>query len=653
MGITARAQHKKSDTLLTALKRARIDTDRYVALIALSRHYYLTYPDSAIIFSQKGYEIAEKNNWLNAQAFALKRMGDAYVNSGDYVKSLQYYFKSLRIAESINDLIGIQSVSNNIGSLYLSKQDYRNALTYFYKAKKQLETYRQSDKNSYQYKRISYIIALNIGETYLGMKQVDSTEYYLNIASNAVKLLENSQDANEFKANIALDLGQAEALRGHKQAALQDFRSAVSVAIENQDVDNLSTAYLSTAKLYHEYKQQDSAEYFAHKAIDVAIAAKFTQDVLNAGTALYSYYDEDKNTAEAYKYYKITTAAKDSLFSQEKVKQLLTLDFDEKQRQKDIAAAQQEYRATVRTYALIAGLVVLLLLAIIFWRNSHQRKTANRLLQAQKEEIQTTLGELKVTQNQLVQSAKMASLGELTAGIAHEIQNPLNFVNNFSEVNREMIGELKEELKSGNVNGAIALASDIEQNEVKISHHGKRADFIVKGMLEHSRTSTGERQVTDLNVLADEFLKLSYHGLRAKDKDFNAELVTHFDAALPRLNIVQQDIGRVLINLYGNAFYAVNQKTKIAGPDYKPTVEVSTARENGSILISVKDNGTGIPESIREKIMQPFFTTKPTGEGTGLGLSLSYDIVVKGHGGNIDIESAEGKGSEFIIKLPL
>jgi len=247
----------------------------------------------------------------------------------------------------------------------------------------------------------------------------------------------------------------------------------------------------------------------------------------------------------------------------------------------------------------------------------------------------------------------MASLGELTAGIAHEIQNPLNFVNNFSDVNREMIGELKGELKNGNLDEALAIADDIEQNEVKINHHGKRADFIVKGMLEHSRTSTGERQVTNLNVLADEFLKLSYHGLRAKDKSFNADLVTHFDPNLPKANVLQQDIGRVLINLFSNAFYAVNQKSKTAGPDYKPTVEVSTASQNGSVIITVKDNGTGIPESIREKIMQPFFTTKPAGEGTGLGLSLSYDIVVKGHGGSITIDTKDGVFTEFIVTLPV
>jgi signal transduction histidine kinase len=219
-------------------------------------------------------------------------------------------------------------------------------------------------------------------------------------------------------------------------------------------------------------------------------------------------------------------------------------------------------------------------------------------------------------------------------------------------VNEEMLDDLKEALNAGQTEDVLSIANNIQENEKKIRHHGKRADFIVKGMLEHSRNTAGERQPTNINVLADEFLKLSYHGVRAKDKSFNSELVTHFDPNLPKVNVVQQDIGRVLINLFGNAFYAVNQKAKITGNGYKPIVEVSTIQQNGSVVIKVKDNGIGIPESIREKIMQPFFTTKPTGEGTGLGLSLSYDIVVKGHNGNISVETSEGAGSEFTVSLP-
>jgi signal transduction histidine kinase len=246
----------------------------------------------------------------------------------------------------------------------------------------------------------------------------------------------------------------------------------------------------------------------------------------------------------------------------------------------------------------------------------------------------------------------MASLGELTAGIAHEIQNPLNFVNNFSEVNSELISELVDEVDRGNIDEVKAIANDIKGNEEKINHHGKRADAIVKGMLQHSRTSTGQKEPTDINALADEYLRLSYHGLRAKDKSFNAIMKTDFDNAIGKINIIPQDIGRVLLNLYNNAFYVVHEKNKHQTKAYEPTVSVSTKRVNDKIEIKVADNGNGIPQEVVDKIFQPFFTTKPTGQGTGLGLSLSYDIV-RAHGGEIKVDSKEGKGSEFVILLPV
>jgi signal transduction histidine kinase len=256
----------------------------------------------------------------------------------------------------------------------------------------------------------------------------------------------------------------------------------------------------------------------------------------------------------------------------------------------------------------------------------------------------------------------MASLGELTAGIAHEIQNPLNFVNNFSEVSEELVTELKEELDKGDVDEAKIISDDVIQNLKKINHHGQRASSIVKGMLEHSRSGDGNKELTDINLLADEYLRLAYHGLRAKDKSFNADFITELDEDLPKVKVIPQDIGRVLLNLINNAFYAVHQKTltgfgTLSGLDKqgtdKPLVTLATLNLGDSIKILVKDNGPGIPADIKDKIFQPFFTTKPTGEGTGLGLSMSYDIISKGHGGSISLETQEGKGTEFIIQLPI
>jgi PAS domain S-box-containing protein len=288
----------------------------------------------------------------------------------------------------------------------------------------------------------------------------------------------------------------------------------------------------------------------------------------------------------------------------------------------------------------------------------------NEVLIQQKEELQTTLVNLKNTQVQLIQAEKMALLGELTAGITHEIQNPLNFVNNFSAVSTELVDELKKELAAGNNEEALNIADDIKLNLGKINQHGRRADAIVKGMLQQSRSSTGIKEPADINALADEYLHLSYYGLRAKDRSFIVTLKTDFDTSVGKINVVPQDIGRVILNLISNAFYAVSKRKKLNEPDYEPIVIVTTklnppfggqggSGASGKVSISVKDNGTGIPRHLLDKIFQPFFTTKPTGEGTGLGLSLAYDIVTKGHGGELKVVTKEGEGSEFIISLPI
>ncbi len=313
-------------------------------------------------------------------------------------------------------------------------------------------------------------------------------------------------------------------------------------------------------------------------------------------------------------------------------------------------------------YIFYALGIIASITAIVRWRTRnllHQRsqleeKISQRTqqLEHKSSELEKSLNNLKATQNQLIQSEKMASLGELTAGIAHEIQNPLNFVNNFSEVSSELVSELKAELKSGNIKEAIEITDDIDQNLAKINHHGKRADSIVKGMLQHSRTSAGQKEPTNINTLADEYVRLAFQGMRAKDKTFNTKLETDFDENIGQINIIPQDIGRVLLNLYNNAFYAVTEKQKLSIEGYEPTISVRTRKVNSEVEISVADNGIGIPEKVLDKVFQPFFTTKPTGQGTGLGLSLSYDII-KAHQGKISIKNTPGAGAEFIISLPI
>jgi len=400
----------------------------------------------------------------------------------------------------------------------------------------------------------------------------------------------------------------------------------------------------------------------------------FFEGIAGAYRTISSVYSQQNKPDSAFAYLTMSTNLFDSLNNVERKNLLAYQDvgFDEQLRVKKLEEDSIQTQNKIRTYAMLASIVVFMLIAFMLYRNNRNRKKANELLlhknveiEQQKKNVEQTLTELKSTQAQLIQSKKMASLGELTAGIAHEIQNPLNFVNNFSEVSKELLDEMKTELDNGNTDDAKEIANDVIQNLEKINHHGKRADAIVKGMLQHSRSSTGVKEPTDINALADEYLGLSYHGLRAKDKDFNAIMKTDFDETIGKINIIPQDIGRVLLNLYNNAFYAVNARLNESfGQEqknrnlisYEPTVTVRTSLNpplegrEASVFITVSDNGNGIPQKIVDKIFQPFFTTKPTGQGTGLGLSLSYDIV-KAHGGDIKVETKEGEGSIFIIQL--
>ncbi|HET7003025.1 MAG TPA: ATP-binding protein, partial [Puia sp.] len=350
---------------------------------------------------------------------------------------------------------------------------------------------------------------------------------------------------------------------------------------------------------------------------------------------------------------------RDSLFNREKTTAFQNLVYKEQEKQKEIQASKLQYQNQLKLNASLGILFTVLVIAVILFRNNRQRKKAFALLQKQKEQtdlqktkVEQTLEELKVTQSQLVHSEKMASLGELTAGIAHEIQNPLNFVNNFSDINKELLVEMNEEISKQNFHEVTVLSKDVKENEEKINYHGKRAGAIVKGMLQHSQMSTGQKEPTDLNALASEYLRLAYYGLRSKDKSSDILRKTDFDPSVGIIHIVSQDIGRVLLNLYNNAFYALAEKKRQHPTDFEPVISVSTKKTDGKIEISVKDNGNGIPQKVLNKIFQPFFTTKPAGQGTGLGLSLSYDVI-KAHGGNIKVDTREGEFTEFVIQIPV
>lgn len=391
------------------------------------------------------------------------------------------------------------------------------------------------------------------------------------------------------------------------------------------------------------------------------IAQKASRDSIKA---LSNAFAKKGDYAEAYKSFLAYSSYKDSLTAEVSSRRLAALQYNQqllkkeaeiklltKDRQLKEQAANRQLFYMFALFGCIAALSAILL---ILNRNNRVKKRANEQLNAQKDELQMALNELKNAQTQLVHSEKMASLGELTAGIAHEIQNPLNFVNNFSEVSSELVQELIENQQLPEVDREleVELLNDVDLNLQKVSLHGKRASAIIKRMLEHSRTGSGEKEQTDLDVLIEEYLKLSYHGMRARDKTFEAKMVTNLKSGPHTINIVPQEIGRVLLNITNNAFYAVQQRQKTGQNGFEPTVAITSYREAGQVIIKIKDNGPGMPEEVMQKIFQPFFTTKPTGEGTGLGLSLSYDIITKGHGGKLSVASGENSYTEFTVVLP-
>ena len=561
----------------------------------------------------------------------------------DYSSALRNCLDGLQVSKSLHDSYFVSHFFEAAGSSCGFENQQVRGITYFRQSLKEAE---RTDT------ALRMFLYSNLETAYVVTKKSDSALFFAELEYSLVKKLKDGPGKTYGIFMATADLGEVQNALNHPDSALALYRRALNLQYHYHISSFDGFLEKNVASLFLRTGKPDSAGKYALIAYERAAKAKKYEWAADAAGILSKVY-EGNDYKKSLFYYKAQVAAKDTLNNGQAAKRFLEITAAEKRKQEEFDKATAAYQQKVRLYSTIGILSVVAIIALILFMAYRRQQKANRMLKAQKIQVEEALEKLKSTQTQLIQSEKMASLGELTAGIAHEIQNPLNFVNNFSEVSAELIEEMDDEMDKGDVAEAKAISADIKQNLEKIRHHGKRADAIVKGMLQHSRVSSGQKEPTDLNALADEYLRLAYHGLRAKNKDFNAELVTHFDEKLPKISVIPQDIGRVLLNVINNAFYAAQQKAKTVAAGYKPTVEITTGQQNGSLIVSVKDNGNGIPEAIKDKIMQPFFTTKPTGEGTGLGLSLSYDIVVKGHGGKIDVRSVEGSESEFKIMLPL
>jgi two-component system, NtrC family, sensor kinase len=604
--------------------------------------------EKALLFYEKAYQLAVKNKNKRAEAAIMGNIGNVYFNQGNYSEAIKDLYNSLKVAENTGDQKSVLITTNNIGNVHFFQGKMDEAAEDY---KKTLQIAKSiTDTNG-------IILAFNnLGEVYIEQNNLPSAiDNLMNAYQLAVSVHNKWMQIASTK-----NLGYVYYKMDSLPKSVTFFKNAYVLAKEISQNPSACKALIGSAKAKLKMGLLKDALADALEADQLAQQMGQVQLQRDANEIVANVYEAMGNGLMALKHFKEYKVLADSLhnFESERVSATLKAEFNfsKKELEFDRKSLQQRW-------LIFSAFAALFTLFVIFWivnRNRKRAHYANKILQQKNNDIehQKSLAEealiqLQSTQKQLLQAEKMASLGEMTAGIAHEIQNPLNFVNNFSEVSAELIDEMKAEIAKGNYTDAIAIANDVKDNMDKILVHGKRADSIVKGMLQHSRKNSGVKEPTELNVLCDEYLRLAFHGLKAKDKTFNAKFETDFDKSIGKVNIIPQEIGRVILNLINNAFYAVNERKKSSPDNYEPTVILKTKKLNNKIEISIADNGKGIPKNLVDKIFQPFFTTKPTGQGTGLGLSLSYDIVTKGHDGEMKVNSKEGEGAEFVIILPV
>ena len=655
--LSGTAQPSELDRLHRDLQNAASDSARYHVYSEILRQHFQTNVDSALYYIDSIISLSLARGKLFHAGVNYGNKAFLLMNSARYGSALENYLRAFEILEDEKSEAAYWTIPDGF-----TPKAYRTRalINFYFNFGHLMRNTGNSDQQRVYYQKVAALAMENNDLENFTYANDGLAIYYMdqNNPDSALFHIETSlsiADSIERKANLAYSKyvhGTILKGGGHYASAIQTFREGMEAG---EKYDNFAGKVLNQLGLSQSFlaeKARDSSIYYGYRAIDgFGVIRRFDALNLSISTAyenMFDLYQWTGQTDSAFKYLQLSKVTGDSL-NQERIKNLASfqhLQLSEQLRIKELENERVLTQNRIRNYGLLLALALTMLIAGIIYRNSKAKTKANAALHQ-------ALDELRSTQDQLIHAEKMASLGELTAGIAHEIQNPLNFVNNFSEINVELAEELIMSVNGGDIQTATELAADIQQNQHKILHHGKRADGIVKGMLQHSRSGSGQKEPTDINVLADEYLRLAYHGLRAKDKTFNADFRADLASDLPKILAIPQEIGRVLLNLINNAFHAVSAKAaEIGYADYTPTVTVSTRRMEQSVEIRVTDNGPGISDDIRKKIFQPFFTTKPAGQGTGLGLSLSYDIV-KAHGGELNLDSKPGTGTTFTIMLPI
>jgi two-component system NtrC family sensor kinase len=608
---------------------------------SLSLRYY----DTALILYRKLGD-------FNGEGTMLIYSNVVYASQGNYTRAIDYALQGLDARKKTNNYLGIVYAYINAGNVYLEGEQYQSALNFFNLS-------------------ISYAIEHGIEPMDWPYNQIGRLYLEMKDYGKAADFLQRKLTGSHVPYRDHLLLGELYLETGKTDSALEQFKRNLKEinGKKKLDVENRVRAMIGLSKTYVKTGRNDPAAQYAKRAYAISDSLHNRRLLADAALVLAGLYESENKFQPAMNYFRQAYQIKDSVlheynetFQRKLAGYQSKTAIETEQNRNRLLSAEKELQEQklknekqLKFWILAASIVLILIACVVILTINSKRKqiqVQNVFIAEQKLEVENAFQKLKATQAQLIQVEKMASLGELTAGIAHEIQNPLNFVNNFAELNKELLVETKSDLEAGKISDVSLLLEDLVQNSEKILHHGKRAEGIVKGMLLHARPSREQKEFSDINAIAEEYLRIAYHSFQTKNHAVHINLKQHYAGGMDHISVVPQDIGRVLMNMYENAFYAVREKLKMVPQGFEPVVEIRTGMVSGKIEIHILDNGTGIPEKAIDKIFQPFFTTRPTGQGTGLGLSISYDII-KSHGGEINVNSVEGNGSEFIILLPL
>jgi signal transduction histidine kinase len=670
---TARAQSPQTPALHRALAQATADTTRVLLLADLGASFRYSHFDSVQIYAQRGLRLARRIGYVKGEGRCLSRLGLLQAERGNLPQALRTDLQALRLNRASHDARGTARTLNQTGLLYQALDDYRPALSYYFRAKAAYERGGIDDDSQL------VSVLTNLGSTYVGRGQLDSAQYFLQLAYEQTIRSRNahlSPFGNPLPY-VLREMGLLAAARGQVAEAIGYYHRSARAAIPENDQRSACRAYQYLAELYHQQGQADSSVYYARRALLVGQTLPYVVGVVRTSGLLARAFAAQGRNDSTLKYLRIQQTAEDSLYNPQRIKQLDAIGFAEQQRLRQLEDERAEYAARLRSYLLWTGLGALGLVVLLLGRHNRQQRRANAQLQqlnaqvnqqkteltTQRDRLAQMLQELRTAQHQLVLREKMASLGELMAGVAHEIQQPAQAIRNLAGVSEQLCQEVRAEVLKGEFAPAdMELLDEMLLNlaryQAKIGHHSQRAGSIVRGMLEYGGTQPGARQPTDLNALAEDYLRLTYHDVRAKHRHFHAALLPRLDPAVGTVDVVRHDLGRVLISLFANAFYAVQERRRLTDvadeqPEYVPQVMLSTERTGPQqVQVRVRDNGLGIPESAQPLVFERFFSTKPADEGLGLGLALSRDIV-HSLGGTLTVETEPGAFTEFIITLPV